>query len=958
MKKAILLFAALLAPLFAARSQVIIVNDNLLTGRMSEIRAAVVDSLTNEPVPFASVYVIPSKDTTITNFTLSDAEGIAKLDEVPYGSYVFHVEMLGYKPFVKERYFRDRNVDMGTIRLETDEQYLQAAVVTDIGNPIVVKQDTVEFNASSFRVGANAMLKDLLKRMPGMEITDEGTVKFNGQAIDKLTVGGRTFFFGDQSTALNNLPAAVVDKIRVIDRESESTRSTGIQDGNREKVLDVGLKKEYEKGWFGNAGIKGGTTLSGDDDLRDDRGLLYSANALVSAYSEKDQVTLIGNAQNVNDTGMTIVMVGSNGRRRTSNPGVSSAAQLGLNVNTSRIRDVETTVGANYKYSDSDSGSRTSRTTYQEGGDLISATEDSGKQYMNSIGENLEFKKETGKVWFHVLQNIGYDNSDTRSAGKSETRRDGTLVNRSENVSRSLNTTRSSSLDTDVTFRDMMGKKGRSLTLSLGGSYSDDSSTSEESSLISFSGIDENRALQYVSAGDSYSAEGGFRYTEPLGDKWTFSTAAHLNFSYKDNVRNAFDAGGANDYYSSESRNNYLMQQYDLTAQYKFGKRSWLTLGAMMAGAMNETYSKSYGVEATTGAGEWSWYVAPTARLTHTQDNDRLSVSVSGYSRKPSGSRMLPVLNIADPSRPDIGNIYLKPGGYTYMFTNWTRNNREKFTTLMIYFSGYLQTNPETQAQWYDSNGILYSVPINAGKPMLTSSLSINYTAPLDSKKLWSLSVGVSAGAYSSTSYQASGTLPGVDKDTFDYSSFMSGFWGSAGGDRFYSGASGFREGSTISATPSGRVNVKYNQERYSLSVGTSVMGQFSRYSLNPDFNRNTLDTRFTVLGQYTTRHNYELESDLAYVMYHGYADGFGKPEWHWNASVTKSIGAFNLSVTVHDILNQARTLSHDATANYVEDTYRLVMGRYVLFGVKWNFGKMNAVHNQRAQNAAWNLVW
>lgn len=165
--------------------------------------------------------------------------------------------MLGYKPFVVNKYFRDRNVDMGTIKLQINENYLKAAMVTDVGNPIIVKKDTVEFNASSFQVGANAMLKDLLMRMPGMEITDEGKVKFNGEVIDKLTVGGRTFFFDDQSTALNNLPAAIVDKIRVIDRESEQTRASGIQDGNREKVMDVALKKEYENGLFGNVGLKG-----------------------------------------------------------------------------------------------------------------------------------------------------------------------------------------------------------------------------------------------------------------------------------------------------------------------------------------------------------------------------------------------------------------------------------------------------------------------------------------------------------------------------------------------------------------------------------------------------------------------------------------------------------------------------------------------------------------------------
>ena len=175
MKKVISTLFLCLSVCLGARAQVFIINDDVFRGRMSDIKATVLDSLTNEPVAFASVYVVPSKDTTITNFTLTDAKGEAKLDEVPFGSYVFHVEMMGYKPFVKEKYFR--NEDMGTIRLQVDQQFLQAATVTDVGNPIVVKKDTVEFNASSFRVGANAMLKDLLKRMPGMEITEDGKVK-------------------------------------------------------------------------------------------------------------------------------------------------------------------------------------------------------------------------------------------------------------------------------------------------------------------------------------------------------------------------------------------------------------------------------------------------------------------------------------------------------------------------------------------------------------------------------------------------------------------------------------------------------------------------------------------------------------------------------------------------------------------------------------------------------------
>ena len=187
MKKYILSILLVLCFALSAKAQFVI-NDAMFAGRMSRIRVKVVDSLTNEPVTYASVYVVPAKDTTITNFTISDTGGVATLKDVPYGNYVFHIEMMGYKHYSKEKYFREERVDLGTVKMKLDENYLSAITVSDVGNPIVMKQDTIEFNAASFSVGANAMLKDLIKRMPGMEITDDGKVKFNGQVIDKLTV--------------------------------------------------------------------------------------------------------------------------------------------------------------------------------------------------------------------------------------------------------------------------------------------------------------------------------------------------------------------------------------------------------------------------------------------------------------------------------------------------------------------------------------------------------------------------------------------------------------------------------------------------------------------------------------------------------------------------------------------------------------------------------------------------
>lgn len=945
-----------------AGAQIIIVNDNMFQKRMSEIKTTVLDSLTNEPVGFASVYVVPVKDTTITNFTLTDAKGEAKLEDVPFGNYVFHVEMMGYKPFIKERYFREARVDMGTIRLKQDDEFLNAAVISDVANPIVMKKDTVEFNASSYRVGANAMLKDLLKRMPGMEITADGKVKFNGEEIDKITIGGRTFFFGDQTTALNNLPASVVDKIRVIDKQSKDTRATGIEDGSKEKVLDVALKKEYQEGWFGNVALMGGGVLEkkNDDPMRANPGLLYNANVLASAYSQKDQLTFIGNAMNISDNKDMYFVIYDDDEEvaRTTPGGITKVGQLGLNANTSRIKDVETTISANYKYGDKETAARSLRTTYQDGGDLESIGDDSSHQYSYSSTVKAELQKEKGKVWFYFMPTFRYNKVDAYDAGKSELSRLGTVINSSDNSTHSITEKKDAGFDGEITFKELWGKKDRSIRVYSSFSYRDSDGSSDESSVLTTGGNTDTRKMRYVSDGNNLYAEGGVRYTEPLGSKWLVSAMVDYIYYRRNNDRDAFDAAGRNDYYSSKSRNNYKSQESELTVQYKFGEDSWFTIGGRLIGIMNENISRSYGIDDANGKGIWDWYITPAARFRHTKGNDRFSIYASGYSRRPAASYTMPVMNIANPSRPFIGNIYLKPGVQTYFNADWRRSNKEKFTTLSVYFYGRVLVNPINNAMWYDNSGIMYSVPVNSKKPSFNLSGISHYTFPLDAKKIWSLRL--SGGVYYnfSASYQTSSVLPGLDKDNFDYSEFMADFWGNASGDRFYSGKSGFKESRLKSWEPYAAFSLKLNQDSYSLVLDGSTRGYLADYSLNKDFNAKTWDHSIGLTGSYTTKHEWDFQSELSYNFYSGYTAGYGKPEWQWNAEITKSIGAFNISLKVNDILNQTNYLNRTVKDNYKEDSYNMIIGRYVMFGVKWNFGKMNATHSQKAQLAAWNMVW
>ena len=962
MKKIFIAIILTLVFSLSARAQIFIGNDNLTNRMMSNISVKIIDSLTSEAIPYASVYVVPAKDTTITNFIISDTSGVATLKDVPFGRYVFHIEMMGYKHYSKEKYFREERVDMGTVKLKLDENYLSAITVTDVGNPIVIKQDTIEFTASSFRVGANAMLKDLIKRMPGMEINDQGKVIFNGEAISKLTVGGRTFFFDDQATALNNLPAAIVDKIRVIDRESEQTRATGIQDGNREKILDVGLKKEYEQGWFGNASIKGGTTIEGkknDEPLRDNRGALYYANALVAAYNEKDQVTVIANGMNIvaSDNTIRVVFV-SDGERTSSEPGLSSAAQLGFNVNTSRIKDFETTLAGNYKYTDTESGAKSYRKTFQENGNLLTSSQRSGRGFSNDAGVNLEMKKQKGKVWLSFVPRFKFTKSDTYSNGSSETYREESLVNQSENNSRNHSLTRYAMLSTGFTLREIGGKRDRSLHFNINSSINNNDGYSDESSIFKTASGEDKRTMHYVSNSNTYYTLGLLRYTEPVSDKLTLSAQTQLTLNDSKSIRDAFDAGGKNSYYSSVSKNHNIIQQYDLTTQYKWDKQSWVTFGVTANGTLNQLISQSFNVLDTTGKGEWNWYVAPTLRLQLSKGSDRFNLHLSGSSQKPGNSRMLPVLNISNPSSLRLGNIYLKPYTNTNISANYNRNNRAKFTNLMVYGSFSFNTKTITSALWYDSDGILYSIPVNSKDPYYSGWIVVNYTTPLDSKKIWSLSLSASSNYSFSSSYQATGTLPALDRETFDYTAFMADFWGDSKGNRFYEGLSGFRKSKTRLFIPDASFKIRCNQKQYTFSAGADTEARISRYSLDNSVNTNTLSTSFFAEGTYTTKHEFEFISDISYVCYKGYAKGYGKPEWQWNAEISKNIGAFNLSVRVRDILNQTRNLRHTVAANYEEDTYRLVLGRYILFGVIWNFGKMNAANSQRAQKAAWSMIF
>ena len=211
MKRIAILLCLILLSALSLRAQVI--SYDMIQRNMNiNVKLTLKDAKTSEPISWASVYLIPQGATTITHFALSDDKGDVLLKEVPVGKYELNAEMIGYTPHRKVYTIKAHwdAYDLGVIKMEENAEFLEASTVSAIGNPIVVKKDTIEFNAASFNVSENAMLEDLIKKMPGMEVAEDGTVTLNGEKIDKITVGGKTFFFNDPNAALKNLPAKIV----------------------------------------------------------------------------------------------------------------------------------------------------------------------------------------------------------------------------------------------------------------------------------------------------------------------------------------------------------------------------------------------------------------------------------------------------------------------------------------------------------------------------------------------------------------------------------------------------------------------------------------------------------------------------------------------------------------------------------------------------------------------------
>lgn len=260
-----------------------------------DIRGVIVDSTDKSSMINATVRVLRERDSSYVAGGMSDIDGRFVMKGLPRGKYIVEASYLGYRNAWRNVALANSSskVTVDSLQLVPSGIMLKEAEVVGVKTEVKVMEDTVEYNAGSYKTQPSAVVEDLLKRLPGVEVDSEGKITAQGKEITKILIDGKEFFSDDAQVASKNIPADIVDKLQVIDRKSDLARLTGVDDGEDETVINLTIKKGMKRGWFGNATAGYGT---------DDR---YSANFMVNHFINDNQISILGNANNINELGFS-----------------------------------------------------------------------------------------------------------------------------------------------------------------------------------------------------------------------------------------------------------------------------------------------------------------------------------------------------------------------------------------------------------------------------------------------------------------------------------------------------------------------------------------------------------------------------------------------------------------------------------------------------------------------------
>ncbi len=893
------------------------------------VKGTVKDTLNVAVLPYSSVVLINTKDSVIAAFTRSDSAGNFSLS-VDSGKYILRVTFPSFADYEDPLVLKKEVTDMGTIAMVSKERLLNEFVLTKQISAIKIKGDTTEYMADSFGVKENANVQDLLKKLPGISVDKNGKITAQGEEVQKVLVDGEEFFSDDPKVITQNLQANVVERVQVYDKKSDQAEFTGVDDGQKTKTINLQLKEDKKKGFFGKIDAGGGT-----DGYFQEQGMInaFKGKRQVSAFaitSNTDKVGLgwqdnnkFGSSELITDEDGNTYSIRGNDDGEFGDWGGNYSGQGFPKVWTGGIhyadkwKEDKNHLTANYRFGRQqiEAGGNT-YTQYMLPGDTANLSYESQNKFSTSDRHGADVMYEVKLDTNHSLKvsvSGSKKNGQSLSSYKTITSLrtselpDDTLYTNTRTTSADVE---QNTLNAQLLFKKKFKKKGRTLSLDVKENYKDSRSDGFLKSVIAPDSAGAVPAITdqaKIASTSSLSIFGKAVYTEPL------SKVLNLEVNYSATINNSTNGSISKNrnaatqryddtdlLYSSRYRYDIFSNVAGTTLRWNYKKLSFSAGGDVS----NSQFLQKDLLHGDTSVRYNYTNFFPRAMFKYKASNQRsINFTYNGSTQQPTIAQIQPLRQNTDPTNIVVGNPNLKQA-FNHRISIYG-NDYKVLTDRWLYANASLRlTSNAISSMQFNRDGINTTQYVNVnGNYNISGWLGSGFKV----KKI-DLRIGVHA----SPSFDHSVTYVNGNKNINNNNNYELGLNFNKNKEDKYD----------FGFNPS----ITYTDNRATISAYST-----SYWISNSEFS-----------GSVELPKKFEIGTDVNF-MFRQRTAAFpaNNNVIKWNAYVSKKfLKKHNLEVraTIFDILNQ--NLGNDRTAqgNIITQNNYNTIRRYAMLNVIWNF--------------------
>ena len=929
------------------------------------VSGAIIDRDTKDPVEQVTVQLLKTDSTYVTG-AISNEKGLFHLNAPENGKYLLKITSVGYKPTVKRVVIeQDKNLALGNVVVGADAIMLKGAVVTAMAQKVTLKEDTFVYNSAAYRTPEGSVVEELVKRLPGAEVSDDGTIKINGKEVKKILVDGKEFMTGDTKTALKNLPTSIIDKIKAYDEKSDLSKVTGIDDGEEQTVLDFNVKKGMNKGLMSNIDLGIGNKNR------------YSARGMGGYFNSNNRFMLFGNANNTSDRGFG---GGGPGRGFGGGNGLNASKMLAANYNYEEKDKFKFNTSLRWNHSDGDVWSRRSSENFLGSSSSFSNSLNQNFSRSDSWNGNirLEWMPDTmTNILFRP--SISWTTNDSRSMGLSASFNQDpyqytedplsdegiekmdevdAVINRQKSVS--LSYSKNNNIRGMLQLNRKLNNKGRNVTLRMDAKYTDKDSKSislQNAHLYlvqNEAGLDStyqtNRYNLTPSKDYSYSAQA--TYSEPLWKATFLQFSYKFTYSYSKSDRSTYDFskysfdgispeygawgnylgrldGELGDYRDDKlSRySEYRNYTHDIQVMMRFIRQKYnLNFGVMIQPQRSKFIQDYQGKYVDTVRTVTN--VSPTLDFRYRFSKmSNLRVNYRGTTAQPSISQLLDITDNSDPLNVSMGNPGLKPSftqNFRLFYNNFVQNHNKG---VMTYINFSTTSNSISNKVTYDeTTGGRITRPENInGNWNVMGAFMFNCS--IDSTGVWNINTGTNLGYNHYVSYLSLDKSQDSQKNT------------------------------TQNTTWNERLSLSYRNDWLELSLDGTLAYNHAKNKLQPNSNLDTWQFSYGPSMTLTAPWGTSLNTSLSCSSRRGYSDAsMNTDEFVWNAQLSQGFlkgKPLTVMLQFYDLLHQQSTFSRAISSVSRTDTEYNAINSYAMLHVVYRmnlFGGKDARKENRGE--------